>query len=211
MKYSIAISVFKPELIIKPFLRMLEPLDELVLLVTQNAKSMETAEKVRSFLAFTNVNCKYVEIQDIFNFFEVLANLENLFKNKGKPLWLNVSAGPGIAISALTFFAITHDIIVVFYNQENDKTSKVEISKSKALFRNASKNMNLLRLIENAPLTIEDIAVNLMLSKSTISRRLKILKAANLVETKIVNKKMSIAISSTSRKLLEKKDEERNE
>ena len=135
MKYAIAISGFQPDLIIKPFLRMLEPLDELVLLITKTQKSIETAHNVSSFLAFANVKCSIIELNDVFNFFEVLVTLESLLETRGKPLWLNVSAGPGIAISSLTYFAIIHEIVVVYYNKENDKTTRVEIAKSKELFK----------------------------------------------------------------------------
>ncbi|WP_393971568.1 DUF6293 family protein [Oxyplasma meridianum] len=206
MRYAIAISGFHPELVIKPFLRMTKTIDELVLLGTRNEKSMETTKKIGEFLAFANVRSRYIEIQDIFNFFEILANLENLIVNMGKPLWVNVSAGPGIAISALTFFAINHDVIVVFYNKENDKTTKVEISKAKDLFRNASKNYDLLKLIEKTPLTLSDIAEKLTLSKSTISRRVRILKANYLVEINKKDRRISIGMTNTSRKLLERKE-----
>lgn len=203
MKYGIGISGFQPELIIKPFLRMLEPIDELVLLVTENTKSIETSEEIKKVLGFAGVECRTVKISDIFNFFEVLVNLENLFEKRGKPSWINVSAGPGIAISALTFFGINHGIIVVFYNKENDKTVKVDVTKSKDLFRNANKNLSLLKLIEKNPLTLKELSFKLNLSKSTVSRRIRILKSAYMVETSVYNKNMSIKITDTSRKLLE--------
>ena len=62
MNYAIAISGFQPDLIIKQLIRMVEPLDELVLLITKNEKSMETAHNVGSFLAFANVECSYIEL-----------------------------------------------------------------------------------------------------------------------------------------------------
>ena len=206
MKYSIAISGFQSELIIKPFLRVRNPLDELILIVTNNSKSLETADAVKNVLAFNNVKCMLLSVNDIFNFFEVLVNLEILLEKNGKPKWINVSAGPGIAISSLTFFSITHNIPVVFYNRENDKTSMVDISKSKDLFRNAKKNLNILKLIENNPLLLGEISDKLALSKSTISRRISLLKEAYLVETVIINRKMTVKITDTSLKLLEKKD-----
>ena len=64
---------------------MLEPLDELVILITKNQKSIETAHNVGSFLAFANVKCSIVELNDVFNFFEVLVTLESLLETKGKP------------------------------------------------------------------------------------------------------------------------------
>ncbi len=205
MKYAIAISGFQPDLIIKPFLRMVEPLDELVLLITKNEKSMETAHNVGSFLAFANVECSYIELSDIFNFFEVLVTLENLLEAKGKPQWLNVSAGPGIAISSLTYFAILHEIVVVFYNKENDKTTKVEIAKSKELFKNARKNFVLLGQLEDSALTLEDLTYKVGLSKSSVSRRVRVLKSAYLVETTSINRKMLVSISETGLKLLHSK------
>ncbi len=202
MKYAIAISGFQPDLIIKPFLRMLEPLDELVLLITKNQKSIETAHDVSSFLAFANVKCSIIELNDVFNFFEVLVTLESLLGTKGKPLWLNVSAGPGIAISSLTYFAIIHEIVVVFYNKENDKTTRVEIAKSKELFKNARRNLVLLKQLEKLPLTLDDLTSKVDLSKSSVSRRVRVLKSAYLVESAIVDRKMLISISETGRKLL---------
>ncbi len=206
MRYSIAISGFQSELIIKPFLRVRNPLDELVLIITNNPKSLETADAVKRVLAFNNVECTLLPVTDIFNFFEVFVNLEILFEKKGKPKWINVSAGPGIAISSLTFFSITHNIPVVFYNRENDKTSLVDISKSKDLFRNARKNLNILKLIEKNPLFLEEISNKLGLSKSTISRRVSLLREAYLVQTTVINRKMIVKITDTSLKLLEKKD-----
>jgi DNA-binding transcriptional ArsR family regulator len=211
MKYAVAISGFQSELIIKPFLVMLEPLDEFVLFTTQNPKSTETAREVSTFLSFANVRCTTVPINDIFNFFELLASLENLSETKGKPLWLNVSAGPGIAISALTYFAIIHETAVVFFNKENNKTSRVEIAKSKDLFRNARKNLRLLRLLENTSLTLDDLTSKINLSKSTVSRRVSVLKSAYLVNTNMVNKKMLVSISETGHILLGTKNVSKNE
>ena len=202
MKYAIAISGFQPDLIIKPFLRMLEPLDELVLLITKTQKSIETAHNVSSFLAFANVKCSIIELNDVFNFFEVLVTLESLLETRGKPLWLNVSAGPGIAISSLTYFAIIHEIVVVYYNKENDKTTRVEIAKSKELFKNARKNLILLKQLENSPLTLDGLASKVVLSKSSVSRRIRALKSAYLVEIATVNRKMIVSISETALKLL---------
>jgi DNA-binding transcriptional ArsR family regulator len=102
----------------------------------------------------------------------------------------------------LTYFAISHDSIVVFYNRENDKTSRVEIAKSKDLFKNAMKNFNLLSLLKNSTQSLDNLSSNLNLSKSTISRRVRVLKSAYLVETKYLDKKMLVYISETGLKLL---------
>ena len=95
---------------------------------------------------------------------------------------------------------------MVFYNRENDKTSLVDISKSKDLFRNARKNLNILKSIEKNPLFLEEISNKLGLSKSTISRRVSVLREAYLVQTTVINRKMIVNITDTSLKLLEKKD-----
>lgn len=202
MKYAVAISGFQAELIIKPFLVMLEPIDEFVLFATQNPKSIETANEVSTFLNFAGVRCTTITVNDIFNFFELLALLESIYETKGKPLWLNVSAGPGIAISALTYFAILHETAVVFFNKENNKTSKVEISKSKDLFRSARKNLQILRFLEKSPMTLDDLASKINLSKSTVSRRVSVLKSAYLINKNNVDRKMLVSISETGRILL---------
>ena len=96
------VDFFQSELIIKPFLRVRNPIDELILIVTNNSKSLETADAVKKLLAFNNVECTLLSVSDIFNFFEVLVNLEILLERKGRPKWINVSAGPGIAIEYFT-------------------------------------------------------------------------------------------------------------
>ena len=102
----------------------------------------------------------------------------------------------------MTYFAIIHEIVVVFYNKENDKTTRVEIGKSKNLFKNARKNLFLLRQLENSTLTLNDLASRVGLSKSSVSRRVRVLKTAYLVDTVFFERKMHISISETGLKLL---------
>ncbi len=200
MKYTIAISGFQTDLIISPIMRIFSKMDLVVLLVTDNEKSIETANKVKTMLEFANIDCQRVKIQNVFNFFEVLVTLENIFKTNGKPLWVNVSAGPGIAIAALTFFAIAHDIAVISHNKEENETSKVDIYKSKNFFKNASKNRNILDLLSKSPLTLEEISDKLKISKSTASRRIKVMKELSLVKISSNSRSMLVSLSETGSK-----------
>ncbi|MHB1440269.1 MAG: HFX_2341 family transcriptional regulator domain-containing protein [Cuniculiplasma sp.] len=203
MKYTISISGFQPDLIINPILRVFSRTDLLVLLVTDNEKSIETSNKVHTMLEFANIKCQNVKINNIFNFFEVLVNLENLYKTKGKPTMVNVSAGPGIAIASMTFFSITHDIPVIFHNKEKNETSRVDIYRSKHFFKNANKNRDLLDILSRSQLTLEEISHKLNVSKSTASRRVKMLRQLSLVEVGSKSKKMLIRLSDTGLKFTE--------
>jgi len=203
MKYAIAISGFQTDLVINPILRINSRLDLLILLVTDNEKSIETSKNVRVMLEFANIECHNVKVNNIFNFFEVLVNLENLWKTMGSPLWVNVSAGPGIALASMTFFAITHDIPVMFHNKENNETSKVDIHKSKYFFKNANKNLDLLILLAQSPRSLEEISLHLKISKSTASRKVKMLRGLYLVEISYASRRMKVFLSDTGRKFSE--------
>jgi DNA-directed RNA polymerase specialized sigma54-like protein len=102
----------------------------------------------------------------------------------------------------LTYFAILHEIVVVFYNKEKDKPTKVEIAKSKELFKNARKNFVLLGQLEASALTLDDLTYKVGLSKSSVSRRVRVLKSAYPVETNSIERKMRVSISETGLKLL---------
>ena len=52
------------------------------------------------------------------------------------------------------------------------------------------------------PLTLDDLTSKVDLSKSSVSRRIKVLKSTYLVESAIVDRKMLVSISETGRELL---------
>ena len=74
--------------------------------------------------------------------------------------------------------------------------------KSKELFNNDRKNLILLKQLENTALTLDDLTSKVSLSKSSVSRRVRVLKSAYLVETAIFDRKMLASISETGLKLL---------
>jgi CRISPR locus-related DNA-binding protein len=206
VSYILAIAGFQPDIINRPLFRIKGNIDEVVLLITHHSKSIETYSNVTDAMKFYGVRCRAVQINDIFSFFEVLASIELIIEQMGKPEWINVSAGPGIAISALTFSAIKHNVPVAFYNRENDMTSMVDISKSKDLFNSVRKNLTLLNSIKDEPLSIEEISRKTNLSKSTVSRRVTLLSKFYLVEKRKSNRKLIVQVTEVSKMLLKKRN-----
>ena len=48
-------------------------------------------------------------------------------------------------------------MVVVFYNKEKDKPTRAEMAKSKELFKNAIKNLILLRRLENMAFMLDEL------------------------------------------------------
>lgn len=192
MKYAISISGFDFQLITKPFLSILAPLDFFVLLATKHEKSRETVKSVTKFLDYVNVKTIIKEINNIYDFYEVYIALESLQTAYGTPSWINVSAGPGIAISSLTYFSINNKVKVVSYDRENNMTQSIEVYDSKKIFAYMKNGIRILKALQNKQKSLEELSVELGISKSTVSRKISALKSVSLVGT-IWNKRELVA------------------
>lgn len=202
MAYAISISGFKHELITKPFLAIPIRLDFFVMLATLHQKSMETTKKISEFLAFVNVKAITKRIDNIYNFYEIYIALEAIKKEHGLPAWINVTAGPGIAIASLTFFAINNKIPVVSYNDESKATSMINIHNSKNIFIYMNRDIRILELLRVGQKSLEELAHELRVSKSTISRKVSSLKTVSLVETRREKRTMIVSLSSAGSQIM---------
>lgn len=204
MEYAISIAGFKQDLITKPFLAMPTKLDFFVMLVTDHEKSQETSKKVEEFLDFVNVRTLKKKINDIYNFYEIYIALEAIKKEFGTPTWVNVTPGPGIAIASLTFFAINNNVPVIFYNSENQTSTKVDVHDSKKIFIYIKRGIKILETLRNGEKSLQELAQELKVSKSTISRKVSDLKTISIVNTRIESRKVIVSLAQTGLQLLGK-------
>lgn len=202
MDYSLALCGFKPGIITSPFASLIPPVESLFALVTSDPRSIDTYNSVKAVMEGLNIKTVKVHIDDVFNFFEVLVSLESIKKRYGKPRWINVTAGPGIAISSLTLFSIENKIPVVFYNEDNSVTRMVNLGGSKGMFKNVYDNKELLKLLWKGSKTIDELSVRIGVSNSTISRRLRLLKSISIINSENVKKKMHVSLTETGRKIV---------
>ena len=193
MAYAISISGFKHELITKPFLAIPNKLDFFVLLATNHLTSLETSRKVTEFLNFANVKTVVKEVKDIYNFYEVYIVLETIRSEYGLPVWINVTPGPGIAIAAMALFAINNKVPVVSYNSENNTSSIVEVHDSKKIFAYKERGIRILESLKDGQKSLQELANELGVSKSTVSRKVSNLKKVSFVNT--IRQKRTIIVS----------------
>lgn len=202
MDYSLALCGFKPENITSPFASLIPPVESFFALVSSDPRSIDTYKRVKAVMEGLNITTFKVHIDNVFNFFEVMVSLEGIRKEHGKPRWINVTAGPGIAISSLTLFSIENNIPVVFYNENDRITRMVNLSGSKGMFKHAYDNKELLKLLWSGSMTIDELSGRIGVSKSTISRRLRLLKTISIVNSENVKKKMHVSLTETGRKII---------
>lgn len=203
MTYAISISGFKHELITKPFLAIPIRLDLFVLLATNHQTSQETYRKVTEFLHFANVETVVREVKDIYNFYEVYIVLETIRSEYGLPVWVNVTPGPGIAIAALTFFAINNKVPVVSYNSENNTSSIVGVHDSKNIFTYRERGFRILEALTNGKKSLQELADELGVSKSTVSRKVSNLKKVSFVNTIRQKRTMIVSLSDAGSHMMQ--------
>ena len=203
MAYAISISGFKHELITTPFLAIPIRLDFFVLLATNHQTSLETSRKVTEFLNFANVETVVKEVKDIYNFYEVYIVLETVRSEYGLPIWINVTSGPGIAIAAMTFFAINNKVPVVSYKSENSTTSIVEVHDSKKIFTYKERGIRILEALKNGQKSLQELADELGVSKSTVSRKVSNLKKVSFVNTIRQKRTMIVSLSNAGSNMMQ--------
>lgn len=202
MNYAISIAGFSAKLITKPFLAPEKHLDQIVLISTEDKRSSETVEKVREFMNNLDVKVVNRQVNDIYNFFEVSILLESITREFGIPQWLNVTSGPGIAISALTLYSINNNIPVVSYSDSNQKAFRFNLSASKNMFGYLEKNKLFLLCLLSGPLSLGEVTRRLNVSKSTVSRKMRKFSELSFVKIEKRRRGMIISLTDSSLKLL---------
>ncbi|HOK28021.1 MAG TPA: winged helix-turn-helix transcriptional regulator [Methanomassiliicoccaceae archaeon] len=182
--YAISIVGFHPEKVINPFLSQAIKVKSIILLHSDHPQAIETKEKVTKILE-ENVGVIVCPLQlnDIFNFYEILMVAESLRAALGNPAWINTTAGPGLGASALTLMASYHDIDIVAYDKENNGTRTIPLSRLKDLYKCRDKYAPYLKAIESAGnISLKDLASRLNISISTASRHIKMFKQLELIK-----------------------------
>ena len=210
MNYAISISGFNHELVIRPFISIPVHLDFFVMLTTDNEKSGHTCKKVKEFLSFAKVETVIRRIVNIYDFYEVYIALELIKMEYGLPDWINVSAGPGIAISALTFFALNNQIPVVSFSVDQNKTSIVDVSNSKNMLKYLENGINILEALSSGEKSLTELSKALQASKSTVSRNVSKLEKVSLVKTRISGRILLISLSPSGLNILDSKYKKRD-
>lgn len=195
MNYAISICGFNSTLIKKPFIAHQELINKLIMLTTNDIRSQDTYKNVSDFLNYLNAEAVPKKINNIYDFYEISITLESIKREYGIPKWINVTAGPGIAISSLTIFAINNNIPVLSYSQDKELTSIIDVSASKKMFIYMEKSIKILESLIAGPKTLQELALILNVSKSTISRKVFNLKKTSFVKTE--NNKRSMVVSLT--------------
>lgn len=179
---GIAISGFKPELLIGPFYsKKLDITEQLFILYSDDAKSIQTLNDVTKELVKFNVKVIPVKIKNIFDFYEVYFSVLHLIQ-KNNIDWINVTAGPGISlVSISTVLGKTKNLRYVYYHESKENIpGYTDVINSNNIYIFTSRNnlfIPIMKILYNGNNSdhITDITEILGKSESTISRRLKIL------------------------------------
>ena len=180
--YAISLVGFNPQLVIKLLIPQMRSIKTLVLFYS--AYPISTASMNSIFMTLHDTGKKVVknQIKDVFNFFEIFLAAESICSKYGEPAWVNITASPGLEVSALTTFATVHGIDLVSYDEGKDEATVVHISELDELLNCHAKFKRLLEeLKSNDNRSMEQICSHLLISKSTVSRQLKTLHKLNLI------------------------------
>jgi len=182
MPYGVSLAGFKAHLITQPLIHHIPVIRTLLLFYTNHEKSRKTKEQVRSTLQSFGIELHEHRIKDIYNLFEVYFAMDHFSQSWGDPIWLNTTAGPGLAVSALSLFALKHNIDLVAYDEVRDRVGLISIEKLNNLQQCRSKHYPTLKAISRGICFANELSEVLTLSKSTVSRQFKIFKELGLIE-----------------------------
>jgi DNA-binding MarR family transcriptional regulator len=188
MTVGLAISGFKPELVLGPFYDRELPITKmLILYYTDHGKSISATEKIERKLRDFDILVHKVKIKNIFDFYEVYMNTLEMTK-KFNISWVNETAGPGIAISSITLAMKDRKISYVYFHESAEgRPAYTDIIKSYNLEifnKEKTKYMPIIKIIFNKTLiTINDLSRLLSISESSISRKLSILSSMNFISS----------------------------
>lgn len=181
--YGMTFVGFRSELITRLFKFRVENIKRLVLITTAHPDALKTVKQVVAFLSMIGVVAEIINVQDVFDFFEIYFLCERILVSQGKPRWINISAGPGSGISALTLVASAYDIPMISYNMEKDRIIVTDTKKLIKLKKYRAKYIKVLKYLKRGPSSLSDLSKDFDVSKSAMCRRLQNLRSANVVKT----------------------------
>lgn len=198
---GIAICGFKAQLIIGPiYSNKLGITDELILLYSNNKQSTNVLNTVIDTLNDKINDIQKIEINDMFNFYEIYFTVLNL-ANKKEIGWVNVTAGPGVSLIALSLGILNgkksnvDKVKYVYYHEPKDnmpgQTDIIDpinidifnLKKNKKYSDLFFKIFNELYTYDTVEdITIQSLASKFKKSQSTISRAINTLIEMQFVE-----------------------------
>ncbi len=184
--YGLSIVGYKVELIVKPFAYSnVERVNEIVLLTDGNPLALRTAEEARNQLHNYNVTTSIVKTDEIFDFRKMFLLAKKISMEMGQPEWINVTAGPGIAIAVLVL-AFPKSRLIYYSEGPPIRVLSVDVHRLLRAFWNIEKSLPIFDFVrEKGEVEFEEIVKAFHCeSKATISRKLSSLKDAGLLESK---------------------------
>ena len=189
--HGIGIAGHTPELIIGPFYsKNLCITEKFYILYTEDPKSLETASEVNVILSKLGIDVESVKIKNIFDFYEVYFTTLNLASKKNID-WVNATAGPGIAMIAISLaLQYKKDLKYVYYHRaQGNIPATTDVISSHNVYLLTSPNKMYVTLMEqiytfnkNKGVYIEQIAKNVNKSQSTISRKFNTLLEMKFID-----------------------------
>ncbi len=181
--YAIALFNKEEDYIIKPFLSNVPKIDRLIIIANKDSEHEESKKRLINFLDEINIVSTFVYVNDITNFFQTFFTVRVLCMQEGLPVWVNASCGSGIGMAALAIHAVKHNVKMVVYEKDEDKTAVVDVKKLQKINILDQRYLNIMKDIENGKNTISKLAYANNIDKSLVCRRIK-----NLISMEIVKK-----------------------
>ncbi|MEM0161329.1 MAG: DUF6293 family protein [Thermoplasmata archaeon] len=181
--YAIALFNREEDYIIKPFLSNVPKIDKLIIIANKNSEHEESKRRLINFLDEINIAFKFVYVNDITNFFQTFFTVRALCMQEGPPVWVNASCGSGIGMAALAIHAIKHNVKMVVFEKDEDRTAVVDVKKLQKINILDHRYLNIMKNIANGKNTISKLAYANNIDKSSVSRYIK-----NLISMEIVKK-----------------------
>jgi len=185
--YGITIAGHRTDLIVKPFLYSnVKVVKTIVIISDENPEANRTATSASDVLREYGVETEIVKTDNIFNFQKIFFIAKRILREKGKPDWVNVTAGPGIAIAALVTVFPQSNLIYFKEGTLSSEVISVEIENIIKGFGKIEKLIPLLEYIENEGY-VEFKRLSFQfepISKATLSRMLSLLKDSGLIDSR---------------------------
>ncbi|MFG1519555.1 MAG: winged helix-turn-helix domain-containing protein [Thermoplasmataceae archaeon] len=179
--YGIAILDREGEYIVKPFFSDIPKISKLTVICDLKTEFKDSKSEIIGFLKLTGVKSEFIEIDDVGNFFQIFLVLQKICKSNGTPAWVNISCGSGIGVSALTIHAFNQNILMVVYDKYKDATSVINVKKLKKINIYSRKYISLMKEISINAKTTRELSIQLKITNSATSRRLKKLLSLDVI------------------------------
>ena len=185
--YGITIAGHKVDLIVKPFIYSNVKVVETIVIFTDNdPEAKNVAISASKVLMEYGVNTEIVNMDNIFNFQRIFFIAKKILREKGKPEWINVSAGPGVAIAAMVLAFPRSNLVYFKRGIPTGEVVSIDIERTVMGFKKIEELIPVLEYIKNEKFVEFDELSSQFeyFSRASISRRISLLNSAGLVNSK---------------------------